>query len=268
MALREPPSVWHVVRTIAWRDLARARDSRLVRFLGYATLALVAVFAALVVGKLWLQKLLGSHANLDWDPVVTFVRAVRLPASLIAFLVAAPAIAMERAQRALLLYSTRPVRPADYVAGKALAAAMPIFAFVLVPGVLMALVQWGIDPSVHLATALATATRIAIDAAAFAVPLAAMGLAASSVVRSTRAAIVLAFVLYAVPTGVGRGVWGVDGALLGVPKALEVVHATLFQVGHGAQGGTRLALAVASLAGWSLAGLGWTWWQMRREMTP
>src|SRR5262245_58028965 len=243
-AERRAPSAWHVIRSIARREIGIALRRRLVRLLFLGSLVPPLVFGIILVVRLMAEKAVGVH--LGWDPVLRFLQVQVAPVLLLSLGLGTPLVARDRAEDVLYLYAVRPVAPWHYAIGKMLAVAAPAFGLLLVPGFMIAVMRQGVLPDeVHFLDSILLVTKVALAALFLSVAYAGASVGPSAAVKRARWALLLALALFTVPDAIIELVFRDHAFAIGPAKASEAMLNMLFQ---GAGTGRGVAALVVLLA--------------------
>jgi ABC-type transport system involved in multi-copper enzyme maturation permease subunit len=257
---RRVPGLREVVGAITGREIRLASQRRLVRTLFVLSLLPLVVFTLVLVIGAASKAAIGT--DLGWDPVAKFLGVQAFPVTLLALGLGTPIVALDRAENVLFLYATRPVRPIHYALGKLLAVALPCTALLLVPGVIMAGLRFGILSRVGPTDTLVVVAKVTAASLVIGWGYAGLTVAASALTRRSRWSLMLAVCVLLFPD-TAAAILRLKVAI-GPTKAVSSVLDALF-----ADGGTAAGLWGASLLVLcGLCGSAILLWRARREMTP
>ena len=156
---RVGPSRGHIIETIVRREVRLASRRRGVRGLFFMSLTPLVVFALILVIRVAGEETFG--VDMGWDPVLSFLEVQVYPVLLLALGLGTPIVANDRSEDVLFLYATRPVGPMDYTWGKLLSVALPVALLLLVPGIIVAGLRWGILRHVGALDSLVVVAQVA-----------------------------------------------------------------------------------------------------------
>jgi len=263
MSLRDTPSRAHVIGAIARRELAIAFRRRLVKLLFLVSLGPPLVFAGILVVVIVAQRMAG--VDLDWDPVLWFLRFQAVPVALLAVGIGAPLVSRDRTEDVLYLYAVRPVTPWTYTLGKLIAVALPSFLLMMLPAVLIVALRQGVlDQQVSTGESMSLLVRVTVLAVLVAAGYAGVTVGPSALATRSRWALFVIFLLFWIPDLVGGLIWGPDAIGLGPGKAAQGLLDSLVGGRHAASGaGTAGVLLVYTLLGALVTAR-----RVRREMIP
>ncbi len=259
---RAAPSSMHVIHAIARREVAIAARRRLLRLLFVASLGPPLVLAVTLLVSVYAEQL--THADLDWDPVLDFLRFQMLPVGFLALGLGTPSVARDRGEEVLFLYATRPVMPWHYALGKMLAVALPTGALLLVPGVLIALLRQGILTEVGAGDSLLMTGKVLLASVLVAWAYAGVSVGPSAATRRTRWALLLAIAIVLIPEAVGEALWGQGSFPLSARAAIMQLLDALFEDA----GLVRGIGSAGVLVFYGTLGVVITMLRVRKEMTP
>jgi hypothetical protein len=263
MSLAQAPSRGHVVGAIARRELAISFRRRLVKLLFITSLGPPLVFAGILVVRLVAQRTAGF--DLDWDPVLWFLRIQALPVALLAVGIGAPLVSRDRAEDVLYLYAVRPVTPWTYTAGKLLAVALPSFLLMMLPAVIIVGLRQGLlDQQVGAGESLSLLLRVTLSAVFVAAGYAGVTVGPSALAARSRWALLIIFLFFWLPDLFAALLWGPDALGLSPGKAAQGLLDSLV-------GGRSIAVgagAAAVLAAYAILGALVTSRRVRKEMIP
>jgi ABC-type transport system involved in multi-copper enzyme maturation permease subunit len=260
-ALRAAPSTWHVIQSIAAREIGIARRRRLVKLLFLGSILPPIVLAIVLVVRIAVEQM---GLDLDWDPVLITLQIQAFPVALLALSLGTPSVSRDRSEDVLFLYATRPVTPSSYAVGKMLAVGVTAGALLVVPAVLLAVLRQGVlGDRASTPESLLIIGKVALAAIAMAWGYAGVSVGPSAVTKRGRWALLLAIAIFIVPDAIAA-IFMADPLPIGPGEAVEAVLAALFDgddIAAGWVGATMLALY--GVLGWAV-----TRWQVAKEMTP
>ncbi len=260
---RRAPSHWHVIRSIARRELGIASRRKLVRLL-----FLFSALPPLVMGVILVVRVMAESAtgtDLGWDPVLRFLFIQAMPVALLALGLGTPLVARDRSEDVLYLYAVRPVMPWHYTLGKMLAVALPTFGLLVVPGFLIAVLRQGVMPDkVGTGESMILVAKVVVAGLFMAAGYAGVSVGPSAGTKRARWALLIAAFFFVIPDNVFRAIWGSDAYAVGPAEAAQALLGFFF----GDSGLLRGALAALALSLYAAAGAMVTMRAVRREMIP
>jgi hypothetical protein len=257
------PSSWHVIRAISRRELGIAWRRKLVRLLFLMSIGPPLVFGVILVVRILAEQ--ASGFDLQWDPVLWFLRVQVAPVSLLALGLGTPLVARDRAEDVLYLYAVRPVSPWHYAAGKMLAVALPAFLLLLVPAVLIAVLRRGLMPEeVNLLESLGLVAKVALVAIFVAGAYAGVSVGPSAATKRARWALLIAIAFYVLPDSAMQIFTLGGGFAVGPSTTAEALLESLFESHYAHHWGISLAV----LSTYAVVGTLVTMFRVRKEMTP
>ena len=264
---RRAPSHWHVIATIARREVAMAARRRIVRVFFTMSLLPPIVFGTVLVVRVIVEQNFGM--DIGFDPVMLMLFIQLGPVSLLALSLGIPIVSRDRAEEVMYLYAVRPVFPVHYAAGKMLAVAVPTFLLLAVPGLLITVLRQGIlGDAVKTTESILLAGKVLLSGVLAALVWSGLFVGASAAVKRARWALLLSFGVLVAADAVGgilAFVGGVSEARVVSPDdALIAVMQFLF-----GDGGTLVAiLGMVSILAYAALGLAVVMLRVRTEMTP
>lgn len=263
MSLLHAPSRAHVIGAIARRELGIAMRRRLVKLLFLVSLGPPLVFAGILVVGIVAQRMAGF--DLDWDPVLWFLRIQAFPVALLAVGIGAPLVSRDRTEDVLYLYAVRPVTPWTYTVGKFLAVALPSFLLMMLPAVLVLGLRQGVlDQQVGAAESGSMLVRLTVGAMLVAAGYAGAMIGPSALASRSRWALLIIFLLFSVPDMIGGLIWGVDSIGFSPGAAAQNLIDSLV----GGRNAARGLGTTGVLLSYALLGALVTARRVRREMIP
>jgi ABC-type transport system involved in multi-copper enzyme maturation permease subunit len=260
---RRAPTDWHVIRSIARRELGIAARRKLVRLL-----FLFSALPPLILGVILVVRVMAERAtgtDLGWDPVERFLLIQAMPVALLALGLGTPLVARDRSEDVLYLYAVRPVMPWHYTLGKMLAVALPTFGLLVVPGFLIAVLRQGVMPDrVGTGESVVLVAKVAVAAFFMAAGYAGVSVGPSAATKRARWALLIAAFFFMIPDSVAHAIWGLDAYAVGPGEAAKALMGFLFSD----SGVLRGLLAAAVLSLYAAAGATITMRAVRREMIP
>ena len=189
---------------IASTHIRKMRRQRLVRAFVYFVPLIVGAIAAFMFTMVYMNpemfriiRRLGDDANLLAVANRAFQESIWFVALLMAALVGSPLIAEDRRAKALPLYFSRPLTHFDYVMGKLFTLWFFLGALLIVPPVLFYLLEVSLNPDDGIiAGQFPTFLKSLIPSVARIVPLSAVALGVSSLMRRSQHATLLFFGLF------------------------------------------------------------------------
>lgn len=260
---RRAPTHWHVIRSIARRELGIASRRKLVRLLFLFSALPPLVMGVILVVRVMAERATG--ADLGWDPVLRFLFIQSMPVALLALGLGTPLVARDRSEDVLYLYAVRPVMPWHYTLGKLLAVALPTFGLLMVPGFLIAVLRQGVMPDkVGTGESVVLVAKVALSALFMAAGYAGVSVGPSAATKRARWALLIAAFFFVIPDNVIRAIWGMDAYAVGPAEAVQALLGALF----GDAGLLRGVLAAGVLSLYAGVGAMITMRAVRREMIP
>jgi len=245
---------------IAQREIRLASRRKLVRALFVTSLIPLVIFAIVLIAEVASKAALGM--SLGWDPVHQFLGVQSFPVMLLSMAIGAPMVALDRAEDVLFLYATRRVRPLDYALGKWAAVALPASLLLLLPGLLMAGMRWGILPDVDAVGSAWIAAKVVATSLLVGAGYGGVALAASALTQRGRWALLLALGLLFGPE-IGRGFARTEWPLGPMHASTTLIRA-LFGDGRS----DYAVLGACLLAACAIAGVVLCATRVRKEMIP
>ncbi len=257
------PSSTQVVRAIARRDFILGSRRKLVRLLFLASTLPPLVLIIILVVRMIAKQATGF--DLEWDPMLVFLQFQALPVALLSLGLGTPSVSRDRAEEVLFLYATRPVLPWHYSLGKMLAVAVPAGSLLLLPGILIAILRFGVVGDYSAADVFDMILKLFIASTALAWGFAGISVGPSAAVRRSRWALLIALAFFIFPDAVGESVLGVHAVAFGPSNAIERLLSNLFEMPEELLYG--LGNIIVLLAYGSL-GMLVTTFRVRKEMIP
>jgi len=244
---RHAPSTWWVIRAIARREISIALRRRLVKLLFIISLGPPIVLGVVYVIQVMVQQ---AGMDLDWDPVLTFLRVEIGFVTLLALGLGTPSVARDRSEDVLFLYATRPVTPWSYAIGKMLAVGAPALALLLIPAILIAILRQGVmGQEITTTDSLLLMGRVLITSVFVAWGFSGVTVGPSAATKRGRWALLIALAFFFVPDAIVQPLshlaWRTSVPLLSPAGAGEELLSALF--GEDVSGG-GFASAVILLA--------------------
>jgi hypothetical protein len=260
---RRAPSNFHVIRSIARREVGIAARRRLVRLLFLGSMLPPLIMGVILVVRVMAEKTTG--VDLGWDPVLRFLLIQAVPVWLLALGLGTPLVARDRAEDVLYLYAVRPVQPWHYAMGKMTAVALPAFLLLMVPGVMIAVLRQGVmADKVATGESLLLIVKVAVAALFIAAAYAGVSVGPSAATKRARWALLIAVLVCTIPDSVVQIIWGSDAYSIGPPNAAGDILRALF----GERPWNYGVAAGLVLAAYAVAGTAITMRAVRREMIP
>jgi ABC-type transport system involved in multi-copper enzyme maturation permease subunit len=259
---RSAPSSWQIIRAISQREIALAFKRRLVKLLFIASVLPPIILTVVILVRMAVEASLGS--DIGWDPMLQFLKFQALPVALLALGIGAPSVARDRAEEVMFLYATRPLQPWHYAVGKLLAVAVPAWALMFLPGVLVVFLRMAVTSQIGASVALAMTGKLFIIAFVGAIGYAGVTVGASAATRRGRWAVLIALSFFVIPDSLVAIFWGDNPFGIGPKAAIDVyLEAAFPRVDF-----LFAAVSVFLLIGYGL--LGWlvTTLRVKREMIP
>jgi len=194
---RAIPGAIAIVQTIVSRELRLSLRRTLVRSLFILSLASPLGFAGILMFRKVVEESMGQE--LDWDPIVTFLRVQCLPLALLALGLGAPAMIEDKKNRALSLYAARPLTPFRYALARIVAVALPVAALFILPGWGIIALRMGILEEATLSTSLLLALKVFLCALPIAWAYGGLTVAAGALCKKIRWALILTAAFFFVP---------------------------------------------------------------------
>lgn len=223
---RSAPSSWQVIRAIAHREITLAFKRRLVKLLFIASVLPPIILTVVILVRMAVESSLGSE--IGWDPMLQFLKFQALPVALLALGIGAPSVARDRNEEVMFLYATRPLLPWHYAVGKLLAVAVPAWALLFLPGLLVAFLRMAVTAQIGASVALAMTLKLLIIAIAGAIGYAGVTIGASAATRHGRWALLIALTFFVVPDALVAIFWGDSPIGFGPKAAINVYLESAF----------------------------------------
>jgi ABC-type transport system involved in multi-copper enzyme maturation permease subunit len=258
----KPPTSAGVVAAIARREISIALRRKLVKLLFLGNLVPPLVMAIILIVNILARD--AGIGDLGWDPLARLLQIQIGPVLLLALGIGTPLVARDRSEDVLFLYATRPVTPWSYTFGKMLAVAVPAMALLIIPSILIAILQAGLMENFGLMDSLMLIAKVTVVAVLVAWAYSGVSVGPSAAAKKARWALLLAFMCFAIPSGVSELIWRFDGYALDPGTAGENLITALFDddsISRGVVGAIVLAV-------WGALGSLVTSARIRREMIP
>lgn len=260
---RPSPGARQIVGAIARREIGLASRRKLVRLLFLFSILPPTVLTVIVVVRIFVEQI--TTTDLGFDPLLQFIQFQSLPVALLAFGLGTPLVAQDRAEDVLFLYATRPVQPWHYALGKTLAVALPCFALLLFPGLLIAILRLGITRELDAGDALLMVLKIGYAGLLVAWGFAGLTVGPSAMTKRARWAQLLSLALFLIPgavVGTLARVTGWDLPPVGAGAAINEILDALFGNGHWGVASSLVLLTYGTI-GYVVTTL-----RVKREMIP
>ena len=258
----KPPTSAEVVVAIARREIAIALRRKLVKLLFLGNLVPPLVMAIILIVNMLARD--AGIGDLGWDPLARLLQIQIGPVLLLALGIGTPLVARDRSEDVLFLYATRPVTPWSYTFGKMLTVIVPAMALMVIPAILIAILRTGLMEDFGLVDSLVLIAKVTLVAVLVAWGYSGVSVGPSAATKKARWALLLAFMCFAIPSGVSELIWRYDGYALNPGQAGEDLITALFDddsVRHGVIGAIVLVV-------WGALGSLVTSSRIRREMIP
>jgi ABC-type transport system involved in multi-copper enzyme maturation permease subunit len=260
---RRAPSSAQVILAIARREIRLAARRKLVRLLFLGSVLPPVVLTVVLVVRIIAEQTTGFELN--WHPLLGFLKFQALPVALLALGLGTPSVARDRSEEVLFLYATRPVLPWHYALGKLLAVAVPAGALMLAPGILIAIFRLGVTADIGTGEALSMVLKLAVASAALAWGYAGVCVGPSAAVRKARWALLIALGLFVLPDVPAQLIAGSHAYPFTPGNAINELLQTLF---GGDPDLTRGSFGLFILLAYGFAGMLVTTARVQREMIP
>ena len=257
-----PPTSAQVAAAIARREIMIALRRKLVKLLFLGNLIPPLVMAIILIVNILARD--AGIGDLGWDPLARLLQIQIGPVLLLALGIGTPLVAHDRSEDVLFLYATRPVTPWSYTFGKMLAVAVPAIALLVLPAILIAVLRTGLMEGFGVVDALVLIAKVTLVAILVAWGYSGVSVGPSAAAKKARWALLLAFMCFAIPSGISELIWGQGHYALDPGQAGEDLIAALFDndsVSHGVVGAITLLV-------WGALGSLVISARMRREMIP
>ena len=259
--IKHAPSAWHVIRSIASRELVLASRTRLMRFLFLGSILPPLVFVVVLVVQLMITQNVQIPFRLN--PLLGFLEFMGVPVLFLSLGLGTPSVSRDRAEDVLFLYATRPVLPWHYALGKMFAVAVPAFGLMLFPGILTAILRAGVVQDIGVGDAFGMIARVAVVAAGMGWGYAGVTVGPSALVKKARWALVISLVFFMINESMLSPFFR-DPWPLSPNEAFRELLNALFGEKDAIRG--WISLFVLNLYGW--AGFFAVRARVRTEMTP
>jgi len=261
MSQARAPSSAAVLTAIAGREIRIAARGKLTKLLFLSSLLPPLIFTIIILVRMVAEQITG--VSLGWDFLLKFLRFQAIPVLFLSLALGTPAVARDRAEDVLFLYATRPVLPWHYALGKLLAVAVPAFALMLLPGILIALLRLGVTGEIDANGAGVMIVKLVFASVFLAWGYAGATVGPSAATKRARWALLIALSLFFVPDGLAEILLPGRDLAVGPGSAINALLEVLFdRHGRGDYWGV-LALAIYGSLGFLLTTL-----RVRREMIP
>lgn len=259
--VRRAPTTWHVIQSIATREIGIARRGRLVKLLFFGSVLPPIVLAIVLIVRIAVEQM---GLDLDWDPVLMTLQIQAFPVALLALALGTPSVSRDRSEDVLFLYATRPVTPTSYAIGKMLAVGVTAAALLVVPAVLLAILRQGVlGARASTPESLLIIGKVMLAAIVMAWGFAGVSVGPSAVAKRGRWALLLAIGFFIVPDAIAE-IFSRNPYALGPGEAIGAVLEALFE-GDEVWRGWAAAIVLGL---YGTLGLFVTRVQVAKEMTP
>ncbi|MCA9755908.1 MAG: hypothetical protein KDA27_08915 [Candidatus Eisenbacteria bacterium] len=260
---RAAPSGSRIIAAIARREILLASRRKLVRLLFLFSVLPPIILTVIILVRIFAEQM--TNAKLGFDPLLPFLHFQTIPVAVLAFGLGTPLVAQDRAEDVLFLYATRPVSPWHYGLGKMLAVALPCFALLLFPGLVIGILRLGITREVDTAAAIALVAKIGFAGLVVAWGYAGLTVGPSALTKRARWAQLLSFALFLIPGFVVSAVGQLTGTDLPPAGAATAITELLTALLDDGKWGVASTLV---LVGYGFLGYWITTARVKREMIP